>query len=182
VVGFVGADGTVAETYTVDIIADQPTIRHLVGAQVTLVAPTAIPTAVVAAAVAPTAQPAATAVPNSAALVPNRLPHTAGNPVTLFGGWFWVSLGIALLAGGLLIGARADSLRVPAAALANYALSSPSAAADAAALLAALLTTESRAATTHEDALLQTLLVADACRRRAAQEVLAELLSQPMQI
>jgi hypothetical protein len=91
-----------------------------------------------------------------------------------------VSLGIALVIGGLFIAARADSLRMPARALANYAYTSPSMAADAAALLAALLTTEIRAASPSEDTLLQALLTSNTQRRRAAQEILAELLSQPI--
>ena len=186
-VGFVAPNGTLAQTYSVDIPANTIVIRHLMGTSAVpaLPAATAIPTSVPAAVIAAPTQIAAPIEPTTqsqavAPIVPARLPRTAGNPLVTLEPWFWVSLGIALLVGGLLIASRADSLRAPARALANYAHGSPSMAADAAALLAALLTTEIRAASPSEDTLLQALLNTNMQRRRAAQEILADLLSQPL--
>jgi hypothetical protein len=180
-VGFVASNGTIAQTYSVDIPANTIVIRHLSGtsAAPAIPAATAIPTSVPAAVIVAPTQVAP--IPEAVApLAPARLPRTAGNPLVALEPWFWVSLGIALLVGGLMIASRADSLRAPARALANYAHTSPSMAADAAALLAALLTTEIRAASPGEDTLLQALLNANTQRRRAAQEILADLLSKPL--
>jgi hypothetical protein len=182
-VGFVGPNGTLTQALSVDIPANTLVTRHLIGTAavpalpVAPPAPTSAPTEVTVAATqaVPTIE-----VQAVAPIVPTRLPRTAGNPLTALEPWFWVSLGIALVIGGLFIAARADSLRMPARALANYAYTSPSMAADAAALLAALLTTEIRAASPSEDTLLQALLTSNTQRRRAAQEILAELLSQPI--
>lgn len=185
-VGVIAQDGTLAQAVSVEIPTDKITVQHLSGvsaapvaAPVESVAPAAPAAAVV---VAPAAPEVIVAVDNQAVepMIPARLPRTAGNPLLLFEPWFWVSLGMALLLGGLLIAARADSLRAPARALANYASGSPSMAADAAALLAALLTSEVRAASLSEDALLQALLNTNTQQRRVAQEILADLLRQPV--
>jgi hypothetical protein len=183
VVGFVAPNGTLTQAFSVDIPANTIVTRHLIGTKavpavpVATPVPTSVPATVIVAAtqVAPTIE-----VQAVAPIIPTRLPRTAGNPLAALEPWFWVSLGIALVIGGLFIAARADSLRMPARALAHYAYTSPSMAADAAALLAALLTTEVRAASPGEDTLLQALLTSNTQRRRAAQEILAELLNQPI--
>jgi hypothetical protein len=182
--------GMNSQPVQVELPAGQEVVQHLSGVSA---APPAAPSEVPAAPAAPAPEPAA--VQPTAALVdapvaksvdasapPARLPETAGNPLFLLGAWFWVSLGVGLVAGGLLIGARADSLRRPAQALASYAAARPSASptGDAAALLAALLTTEIRAARPNDDDLLQTLLQTNPAQRRAAQTLLADLLTQPM--
>lgn len=179
--------GMTSQPVQVELPAGQEVVQHLSGVSA---APTAAPIEAPAApapepaAIQPTAAPADAPVAKSvdASVPPSRLPETAGNPLFLLGAWFWVSLGVGLVAGGLLIGARADSLRRPAQALASYAAARPSASptGDAAALLAALLTTEIRAARPSDDELLQTLLQTNPAQRRAAQVLLADLLTQPM--
>jgi hypothetical protein len=163
--------------------AGERVVQHFVrpAARSAAAEPTAAP-AEPAVAAAPTAVPITLdpTVGPAEVVIPARLPRTAGNPLVLFSAWFWVSLGAALIAGGVFVGLRADSLRTPARALASYARQTPNRSGDAAAFLAALLTTEIRAATPNDDTLLQALLAADTKHRRAAQEILADLLSKPV--
>jgi hypothetical protein len=159
--------------------------------QVQPAAPTAQP------AVMPTAMPTPEPAPPSkarapeapanpapeAAAAPSRLPRT-GDDLPAF--WLYMSIGVVLMGAGLFVGARADSLHIPAIALAGFARRQQRRvlmpAADAAALLAALLTSEVRAAQRgrRDDELLAALLTADADRRRRAQHLLAELLTHPV--
>lgn len=187
------ARGTAAPPVAVELPPGVVTLQHLnysspqvaatpVPTAAAVAEPTAVPTAGTKARPIPTAEPAGSAPETTG---PARLPRTGDDPMAA---WAWLSLGMMLLMGGVLIGIRTDSMRAPALALATYARrsSTPAPAADAAALLAALLTTEMRATprsasyAASGDNLLNALLDRDAQRRRAAQDVLAELLSKPV--
>jgi hypothetical protein len=158
-------------------------VQHLT--RVSAASPTAQPTAEPAPAApvveAKAAPPEPTAAPTEEpvmASAPDRLPRTAGNPSPIFSAWFWISLGLALILGGLTVALRTNSLRRPARALASYARTASSPSGDAAAFLAALLSSEIRTTASDDDALLRALLDSNTPRRRAAQELLAELLAQ----
>jgi hypothetical protein len=184
-IALAATDGSQPQASSVELPPGQIVVRHLTA--VSALAAPAAPAAPSVLTAEPTPESKAAPIAEPAAdqadvLAPGRLPHTASSPLFLDGAWFWVSLGLALVAGGILIGTRTDSLRLPARALASYARSTsarPGYGADTAALLAALLTTEIRAARPSEDALLQALLDTDLIRRRAAQELLSDLLRRP---
>jgi hypothetical protein len=180
-VTIVANDGTVQQSLQVELPGGQMVVQHLT--RVSAAPPTAQPTVEPAAAPvveAKSAPPEVTAVPTEEPVIasaPARLPRTAGNPSPIFSAWFWISLGLALFLGGLTVAIRTNSLRMPARALASYARTASSPSGDAAAFLAALLSSEIRT-TASDDALLRALLDSNTPRRRAAQELLADLLSQ----
>ncbi len=172
----VAADGTPQQAVQVVLPSGQMVVQHLAWAPP--IVATAVPTPVASQAVTAPEQ----VIVKTEGAMPGQLPHTAGNPLFLLGDWFWVSLGFALILGGIIVGTRADALHGSARMLARYAARQPrsNASADTAAFLAALLTSEVRAATPRDDALLYALLDRDAQRRRNAQDLLAELLQNPV--